>query len=151
MPYKVSNFNSIQLSKEILIRCKLRTPSTLKAIHFGFSLVCVRNVTKEIKLARLFLHSLFCKCTVALKPWKLVLVFCYNDKYTLIQISSQALKFLWYKLTRKNQCLTMKSWGLLSVLFLQYYWLCKLLKTIYLLLDLAPSTYLSSSLLDLLC
>ena len=45
----------------------------------------------------------------------------------------------------------MKSWGLLSVLFLQYYWLCKLLKMIYLLLDLAPSTYLSSNLLDLLC
>lgn len=142
--YKVSNFNSIQLSKEILIRCKFENAQYFKSYSFWLFLSVCEDTS-------LFLHSLFCKCTVALKPWKLVLVFCYNDKYTLIQISSQALKFLWYKLTRKNQCLTMKSWGLLSVLFLQYYWLCKLLKMIYLLLDLAPSTYLSSSLLDFLC
>ena len=65
---------------------KFENAQYFKSYSFWPSLSVCPKCYKKIKLASLFLHSLFCKCTVVLKPRKLVFAFCHNDKYTFIQI-----------------------------------------------------------------
>ena len=67
-PSKVSNFNSIPLSKEILISHMFENAQYFKSYSFWLFLGVCAKCYKKIKLASLFVHSLFCKCTVALKP-----------------------------------------------------------------------------------
>ena len=65
---------------------KFENAQYFKSYSFWPSLSVCPKCYKKIKLASLFLHSLICKCTVVLKPRKLVFAFCHNDKYTFIQI-----------------------------------------------------------------